>query len=93
MKIRPVGAEWFIAYRKTEGQTDGKTDMTKSILNFRNFTKVLTTVIHKKENNFSGEIVDEIHQTFSSWISQVVRIYKQENHVEFEWLVGPIPIE
>jgi len=42
---------------------------------------------------YKGDIVDEIHQTFSSWISQVVRIYKQENHVEFEWLVGPIPID
>jgi lysosomal alpha-mannosidase len=67
--------------------------MTKIILVFRNCTKALKTVNHIKGNIFSGDIVDEIHQTFSSWISQVVRIYKQENHVEFEWLVGPIPIE
>jgi hypothetical protein len=60
---------------------------------FRNFTKALKTVIHIKGINFSGDVVDEIHQTFSSWVSQVVRIYKQENHVEFEWLVGPIPIQ
>lgn len=38
-----------------------------------------------------GELVDEVHQTFNSWISQVVRIYKTEQFVEFEWLVGPIP--
>jgi lysosomal alpha-mannosidase len=55
--------------------------------------KALKCINHANENIFSGDIVDEIHQTFSSWISQVVRIYKQENHVEFEWLVGPIPIE
>jgi len=67
--------------------------MTKLTVAFRNVTKALKTVNHKKLNPFSGDIVDEIHQTFSPWISQVVRIYKQENHAEFEWLVGPIPIE
>lgn len=39
-----------------------------------------------------GELVDEVHQTFNNWISQVVRIYKTEQFVEFEWLVGPTPI-
>ena len=33
MKIRPVGAELF----HTDGQTDGRTDMTKLIVAFRNF--------------------------------------------------------
>jgi len=33
MKIRPEGAEFFHANR----QTDGRTDMTKPIVNFRNF--------------------------------------------------------
>lgn len=40
-----------------------------------------------------GDLVDEVHQVFNDWISQVVRIYKSEKYVEFEWLVGPIPIE
>lgn len=40
-----------------------------------------------------GDLVDEIHQTFTDWLSQVVRVYKTENFVEFEWLVGPIPVE
>ncbi|XP_069699536.1 lysosomal alpha-mannosidase-like [Periplaneta americana] len=40
---------------------------------------------------YKGSIVDEIHQTFSNWASQVVRIYHGESHVEFEWLIGPIP--
>lgn len=41
---------------------------------------------------FRGEQVDEVHQVFNSWISQVVRIYKIERFVEFEWLVGPIDV-
>ena len=35
MKIRPVGAELFYA----DGRADGQTDMTKLIVDFRNFSK------------------------------------------------------
>jgi len=37
IKIRPVGAELFQADRRTNGHTNGKTDMTKLIVAFRNF--------------------------------------------------------
>ncbi|KAG8221971.1 hypothetical protein J437_LFUL007812 [Ladona fulva] len=47
---------------------------------------VATTIIR-------GDIVDEVHQKFSDWGSQVIRVYKEENHIEFNWLVGPIPVE
>ncbi|CAN4078717.1 unnamed protein product [Withania somnifera] len=40
-----------------------------------------------------GPLVDEIHQEFNSWISQVVRIYKDKEHVELEFTIGPIPTE
>ena len=43
--------------------------------------------------SFLGQFVDEIHQTINTWVRQVIRIYKEENHVEFEWLVGPVPVE
>lgn len=39
-----------------------------------------------------GDLVDEVHQVFNEWISQVVRVYKSERFVEFEWLVGPIDV-
>ena len=42
---------------------------------------------------FIGDIADEIHQVFNTWVRQVIRIYKGENNVEFEWLIGPIPVE
>ncbi|XP_053696668.1 lysosomal alpha-mannosidase-like [Sabethes cyaneus] len=42
---------------------------------------------------FKGDHVQEVHQVFNDWISQVVRVYEDEQHVEFEWLVGPIPVE
>jgi len=40
MKIRPVGVELFHA---TGGLTDGRTDMTKLIVAFRNFANALKT--------------------------------------------------
>lgn len=40
-----------------------------------------------------GDLVDEVHQVFSLWASQVIRVYKDDNHIEFEWMVGPIPVE
>lgn len=32
-------------------------------------------------------------QKFNEWISQVIRIYKNESSIEFEWLVGEIPVQ
>lgn len=32
-------------------------------------------------------------QTFNDWISQVIRIYKDDNFVEFQWLIGGIPVD
>lgn len=42
---------------------------------------------------YKGELVQEVHQVFNDWVSQVIRTYAGEPHVEFEWLVGPIPID
>ncbi|GLJ52491.1 hypothetical protein SUGI_1116890 [Cryptomeria japonica] len=40
-----------------------------------------------------GDIVTEIYQQFSPWVSQVVRLYKNADDVEIDFLVGPIPID
>ncbi|XP_015589369.1 lysosomal alpha-mannosidase isoform X1 [Cephus cinctus] len=41
---------------------------------------------------YKGPLVDEMHITINDWISQVVRVYNKENFLEFNWLVGPIPV-
>lgn len=46
-----------------------------------------TITLHK------GFLVSEVHQKFNEWISQAIRIYRNENYVEFDWLIGPIPKE
>ncbi|XP_074649565.1 lysosomal alpha-mannosidase-like [Tubulanus polymorphus] len=39
-----------------------------------------------------GKMVLEMHQEFSPWATQVVRLRDNEKYVEIEWTVGPIPI-
>ncbi|EXB62836.1 Lysosomal alpha-mannosidase [Morus notabilis] len=39
-----------------------------------------------------GPITDEVHQRINPWIYQVTRLHKGKEHVEVEYIVGPIPI-
>ncbi|KAJ3671808.1 hypothetical protein LUZ60_007887 [Juncus effusus] len=40
-----------------------------------------------------GSLVDEVHQQINPWIYQITRAYKGKDHIETEFIVGPIPIE
>ncbi|KAJ8752575.1 hypothetical protein K2173_005464 [Erythroxylum novogranatense] len=40
-----------------------------------------------------GPLLHEAHQRINSWIYQVTRLYKGKEHAEFEFTVGPIPID
>ncbi|XP_042239009.1 lysosomal alpha-mannosidase-like isoform X2 [Homarus americanus] len=40
-----------------------------------------------------GPLLFEIHQVWTPWVSQVLRVYMDQLVLEMEWLVGPIPIE
>lgn len=56
------------------------------------------TEAHKLTDDFhtvtyKGPLCQEMHQRFNDYVSQVIRIYDQENYMEVEWLVGPIPIK
>ncbi|XP_043527609.1 lysosomal alpha-mannosidase isoform X2 [Frieseomelitta varia] len=42
---------------------------------------------------YKGPLVQEIHQYVTDWVCQVVRIYSGKQYVEFDWLVGPIPVK
>merc|ERR1711957_648557 len=39
-----------------------------------------------------GDVVTELYQKYSDWVSHVIRLYKDEPFVEVEWTVGPIPV-
>jgi len=42
---------------------------------------------------YSGPNVHEVHTQFSPFTSVVTRIYADTSEIEFEWLVGPIPVD
>ncbi|XP_071953152.1 lysosomal alpha-mannosidase-like [Antedon mediterranea] len=42
---------------------------------------------------YQSNLIQEVHQEFSPWLTQVVRLYKAQRHAEFEWTVGPIPFQ
>ncbi|XP_044592334.1 lysosomal alpha-mannosidase isoform X2 [Cotesia glomerata] len=42
---------------------------------------------------YTGPVVNELHLMVNNYISQIVRVYKAEQKIEFDWVVGPIPID
>ncbi|GAB4847368.1 hypothetical protein Ancab_026426 [Ancistrocladus abbreviatus] len=40
-----------------------------------------------------GPLMDEVHQQINSWIYQITRLYKGKDHVEVEYVIGPIPVD
>lgn len=42
---------------------------------------------------YKGDLFEEIHQEYNTWLTQVIRVYKMENYIEFDWIVGPIDTE
>ena len=41
----------------------------------------------------TSDSVSEVHQVVNPWISQVVRVDKNDDSVEFDWVVGPVPTD
>ncbi|KAM5571530.1 putative alpha-mannosidase [Rosa sericea] len=42
---------------------------------------------------FRGPLLDEIHERINSWIYQVTRVYREKEHAEIEFTIGPIPVD
>lgn len=40
----------------------------------------------------TSTVVQEVHQWFNPWLSQVVRLYINQDYIEFDWIVGPVPM-
>lgn len=85
----------FVYYKGAVGENKKFEDRSSGAYIFRPDPKTKEKVITKEATIevVLGEQVDEVHQVFNEWISQVVRVYKTERFVEFEWMVGPVPID
>ncbi|XP_030388139.1 lysosomal alpha-mannosidase-like [Scaptodrosophila lebanonensis] len=83
----------FFYYVGVAGNNIRHVDRSSGAYAFHPQVNKLNAVAHKvKVETFKGELVEEVHQKFNDWISQVVRVYRDKPYAEFEWLVGPIPI-
>ncbi|XP_037711114.1 lysosomal alpha-mannosidase [Drosophila subpulchrella] len=84
----------FGVYKGFRGNNDEAKNRSSGAYVFRPDGDIEVLNNNKVELTFyNGSIVKEVHQHVNEWISQVIRIYDEVNHVEFEWLVGPIPAD
>ncbi|XP_067010796.2 lysosomal alpha-mannosidase isoform X2 [Anabrus simplex] len=86
----------FLYYKAYAGHNFGEKNRASGAYVFRPSEHDPTSITNNTNSVFTiykGELVEEVHQQINSWVSQTVRVYKQENHVEFEWMVGPIPTD
>ncbi|GLV46666.1 Lysosomal alpha-mannosidase II [Carabus blaptoides fortunei] len=83
----------FLWYQGCAGDNKEFKNRSSGAYIFRpNGTDASSVSPHVKTKVFKGPLTQEFHQVFNDWVSQVIRIYAQESYVEFEWLVGPIPV-
>ncbi|XP_076174533.1 lysosomal alpha-mannosidase II isoform X1 [Ptiloglossa arizonensis] len=83
----------FQYYEGAEGNNEKSENRSSGAYIFRP-----KNVIHNLESTgsykmYKGSVVQEIHQKVNNWVSQVIRLYNTKEYIEFEWLVGPIPVE
>lgn len=87
----------FCWYNASDGNTNSGQNGTSGAYIFRpNSTRCFPVGASRKQVTQSvikGEIVSEVYQQFSPWVSQVVRLYKNADDAEIDFMVGPIPID
>ncbi|XP_055848477.1 lysosomal alpha-mannosidase isoform X1 [Episyrphus balteatus] len=83
----------FLYYEGASGNNFEYRNRSSGAYIFRPNNTVRVVTESPEVKVFRGPLVEEVHQVFNEWITQVVRVYPKENWAEFEWLVGPIPVE
>lgn len=83
----------FLYYRGSLGNNNGEDNRASGAYVFRPVKDTTALPITEKAEIKiikEGKDVMEIHQEFASWAKQIIRVYTNENHIEFDWLIGPI---
>ncbi|XAR50386.1 Alpha-mannosidase [Bertholletia excelsa] len=84
----------YIYYSAYDGSEDRQYHQASGAYIFRpNRTIPITSEGQILLTVFRGSIYDEVHQRINPWIYQVTRVYKDKEHAEVEFAVGPIPID
>ena len=61
-------------------------------------TQFTTTASSSSANNMKisivrGQLIQEVRQWYSSWLTSVVRLERDNHAILFDWTVGPIPVD
>jgi len=84
----------FYYYEGSVGDNEEAKNRSSGAYIFRPSGDAIKTAKQAKVVTYKGTIVQELQQQFNPWVSQIVRLYEDDiQHLELEWLVGPIPIE
>ena len=81
----------FFWYNSSVG--NNVSDQASNAYNFRPNSSTpfnISVDNHAKITIFKNNVVQEVHQVFSRWVSQVVRLYSNKPFAEFEYTIGPI---
>uniref|UniRef100_A0A1X7VKL5 Alpha-mannosidase n=1 Tax=Amphimedon queenslandica TaxID=400682 RepID=A0A1X7VKL5_AMPQE len=90
-------AEYVAVFEVTDVPPSGYAIYTSAYI-FRPNSSATFPVGSDNNNNaemtsIMGDLLSEVRQVFSPWVSQVVRLYENRPAVELEYTVGPIPIK
>ncbi|KAB7498671.1 hypothetical protein Anas_06484, partial [Armadillidium nasatum] len=82
-----IGKDTVVENKKLKLTLDGNTNKLKSF-----GIKIENNVRSELLGKLECPLVEEIHQEWASWVTQIIRTYQDKDYIEIEWLVGPIPI-
>ena len=83
----------FAYYKGAVGDNMRFTDRASGAYIFRPTSEAAELVGEPQSAHFiKGDLVQEVHQRFNGWLSQVIRLYAGQSHLELEWMVGPLPL-
>jgi len=60
---------------------------------FRPNGQSVTAKLTTKSYFMQGELVQEVYQVFQPWLTQTIKLFGGQRFAEFQWTVGPIPID
>ncbi|KAG5895850.1 hypothetical protein JTB14_038276 [Gonioctena quinquepunctata] len=83
----------FLYYKGFVGDNKVFKNRSSGAYIFRPYGNTFRVASKANVKIYRGPLVSEVHQRFNEWISQVIRVYSGETYVEFDWIIGPIPID
>ncbi|GLV45786.1 Lysosomal alpha-mannosidase II [Carabus blaptoides fortunei] len=84
----------FLYYSGASGNNMVFENRSSGAYIFRPKTQQATPVSESVQTTtHAGSLVTEYHMKFNDWVGQVIRVYEKYNHIEVQWIVGPIPVE